>query len=62
MLWGVCIGVGSFLASYSVGWLFLSWTFLHKYDESDAVLQVMSWTDLSHRGNAAATPRHVARC
>jgi hypothetical protein len=61
------VALGSFFAAYWVGWLFLSWTFLHKYDETDLGLQV--W----HRGRAraragaraaAAAPRAAAarRC
>jgi hypothetical protein len=38
---GVCIGLGSFLAAYWVGWMFLHWSFLHKYDEADRSLQVI---------------------
>ena len=37
---GLVIAVGSFVAAYWVGWLFLNWAFLHKYDEADLSLQV----------------------
>ncbi|GBG00031.1 hypothetical protein Rsub_12761 [Raphidocelis subcapitata] len=38
---GVCIGLGSFLAASWVGWMFLQWSFLHKYDEADRSLQLL---------------------
>ncbi|KAI8468996.1 MAG: Abscisic acid G-protein coupled receptor-domain-containing protein [Monoraphidium minutum] len=41
MIGSIAIALGSFLASYWVGWLFLNWNFLHKYDETDLSLQVL---------------------
>lgn len=39
MIGAVIVALGSFLASYWIGWLFLHWNFLHKYDETDLGLQ-----------------------
>lgn len=41
MIGALVIALGSYLVSYLVGWLFLNWTFLHKYDETDLSLQVL---------------------
>ena len=39
MLGSLVLALGAFFASYWVGWLFLNWNFLHKYDETDVTLQ-----------------------